>query len=607
MREIVSMRTPLYVGIVALLAALSLNAQEPLEWNPWNPDAGNEYNPVKGGSIRAIFSAEPDLLNKYIDNSAVTGYISDYIFDRLIVYDRELIEYTPGIAERWTEEDICYLKDGGKVIGMSEDRGETWALVKTDGSVEEFAKDAVERVDRKAAFTFYLVQNARFHDGKPLTSKDVKFTYDLVRNKHVDAASLRSYFEDLDVCEVIDDYTIRFELNKQYWDVKTAFHEMFIMPKHIFDPNDEMVTDPEGWGRKFNEHELHYKPIGSGRYKFKSWDRGVSVSFTRNDDWWGGTPGYLDQITIKFIPDRVAALQSLKNGEADFLPRMGSDQYMEQTDHPAFLANYCKGTYYYGNMSYIGWNTRKPPFDDVRVRQAMTMACFDRGQFLKEVLFGLGERVTGTQYIFGPAYDHDIEPLPYDPEWAEELLLEAGWFDRDGDGIRDKDGQAFEFTLLSYQVAATHPNRKMYAMMIENFQRLGIKMDVKEMEWATFLEFLYDRKFDACALGWATSPESDPYQLWHTSGAENRGSNHCGFGDAETDALIEESRRAVDPEKRRALLKELQRVIMDQQPYTMLFCIKDKGAYHRKYRGVKHYSLRPGYQLWEWYIPKELQ
>ena len=137
---------------------------------------------------------------------------------------------------------------------------------------------------------------------------------------------------------------------------------------------------------------------------------------------------------------------------------------------------------------------------------------------------------------------------------------------------------------------------------MENLRKLGIKMIVRELEWATFLEHINDRKFDACQLGWATPIESDPYQVWHTSQKDNRGSNHGGFGNKETDRLLETSREMIDAKKRRDLFFKLHAILHREQPYLFLYCTPNFGTYEKRFRAVKLYKIRPGYDLSEWFI-----
>ena len=126
-------------------------------------------------------------------------------------------------------------------------------------------------------------------------------------------------------------------------------------------------------------------------------------------------------------------------------------------------------------------------------------------------------------------------------------------------------------------------------------------MSIKELEWAVFIENINSRAFDACRLGWGQSIESDPFQLWHSSGSENRGSNHCGFVSPEADELILKLRKTIDPVERQKLHFAFQKILYETQPYLFLYCSPALGAYNPRFHGVRFTPLRPGYDLREWY------
>jgi len=459
-------------------------------------------------------------------------------------------------------------------------------------------------VRRGVVFTFYLRKDVRFQDGVPMTAADVKFSFDTIKNEYVDAPDMRIYFNEAESCEVLDPYTVRITFSKQYWMAREQAGSFDILPKHIYDADNLQEKDPKAFGKRFNESEYNRKPLGTGPYKFERWDTGQQIILVRNDDYWDARHRpHLERIVFRFISDPVAALQALKNGEVNFIPRaLTGEQFDTEMSDPEFLRKNAKVEYYTGGFCWTGWNMRRPPFNDQAVRVAMDYGALDRQKFLDEVMRGHGIIVTGDQYYFGPAYDHSILPRPYDPNKAKQLLLQAGWYDRDGDGLRDKNGQPFRFEYLI--PSGSDVTERRAAIMKENLRKLGIDMTIRELEWATFIQNLSDRKFDACYLCWATPIESDPYQIWHTSQAENRGSNYVGFGNAESDRLIEESRRTLDPVKRRKLFFQLHRILFDTQPYEFLYLIPELGAYDKRYRGVKFYKVRPGYDLSEWFLPR---
>jgi peptide/nickel transport system substrate-binding protein len=217
-------------------------------------------------------------------------------------------------------------------------------------------------------------------------------------------------------------------------------------------------------------------------------------------------------------------------------------------------------------------------------------------------MHGRGTIVTGPESYLGTEYDHSVPVEPYDPARARQLLLEAGWYDRDGDGLRDKNGQAFRFEFLLPCCDEMYEARA--ALMKENLRQLGIDMTVRSLEWATFIQNINDYAFDACTLRWANNIEGDPYQLWHSTQAVNAGSNYVGLLDPETDRLIEASRLEINEEKRRRIFFEFHRRIAELQPYLFHWMEPELGAYDKKFRGVKFYHTRPGYNLAEWFIPQ---
>ena len=574
----------------------------------YNDLATENEAPVQGGQVVVQFLSEPDSLNPFTDSSAVTQYIGEYIFSSLLRINPETFEWEGSLAERWLEEDVVLKKDGSKLRGKAsfsgpDDTGDV-ILRTSSGETLRIPAADVQEVHRGASFTFFMRRNAKFHDGRPVTAHDVKFTYDTIRNETVDAPSLRNYYTDMESCEVLDDYTVRLTYSKQYWEARTYSGGFWVLPRHVYDPDGLSEKDPEAFGKHFNEGAHNRNPVGSGPYKFERLDTGIQVTLRRNDDYWEESRrGYLDRIIIKFISDPVAALQSLKNGEVNFVTRIRAEQFEEETRNPEFLKRFAKVEYYTPSFSYVGWNMRRPPFNDPKVRLAMAYGALNVQEYIDRILYGRGVRVTAHQYVFGPAYDHSLTPYPYDPEKAKQLLLEAGWYDRDGDGIRDKSGQPFRFEFLQPSGGTS----RVAPFMKESLRKLGIDMTIRELEWATFLGNIWDRQFDACGLAWGMDPESDLYQIWHTSQRENRGSNHVGFGNEETDRLIEESRRTIDDEARRELFHQFDRILYEQQPYLFLYSAPDLGAYDKRFRGVKFYKLRPGYDFTQWFLPRSEQ
>ena len=326
--------------------------------------------------------------------------------------------------------------------------------------------------------------------------------------------------------------------------------------------------------------------------------------------WGGGKPGidqaYIDRRVLRVFNNTDAALVALKAGEIDTMP-LQPIQHLRQTSGKNFEKQFDKHQYFSASYTYIGWNNAHPIFSDKRVRQAMTYLT-NRQQMVKTILFELGEVVDGPVYLFRPEYDKTLLSHPYDPQKARQLLGEAGWQDTDGDGLLDKmlDGQK---TPLRFEIKFNSGNdiRKSVALTLQDeLTKHGVDAQVRQLDWTIFLDEVRNHKFDAVILGWAMSiDEPDDYQVWHSSQAANKGSNHISFKHARVDALLEENRRTFESAKRIELYREFQHILNDEQPYTFLFIQKAILAVDKRFQNVTLYPAGP--RLLEWWVPKATQ
>jgi peptide/nickel transport system substrate-binding protein len=488
----------------------------------------------------------------------------------------------PAILNPITATDLYEsIVDGGNVY-------ET--LVKRDDKTLELIPllaDSWKISDDRLVYTFFIKKGIKWHDGFPFTARDVVFSYNKIMDPSVDAPHLRSYYKDIKKVEALDDYTVRFTYERPYFLALEFCGGMPIVPEHIFKDGN------------FNTNPTGRAPVGTGPYRFLRWDTGKEIVLDRNENYWGKKP-HIRRIVFKLISDSTVTLQVLKREEIDFAG-LTAIQWARQTSSQRFQKNFDKLSYVTPNYNYIGWNLKRPFFSDKLVRTAMTYLV-NRKLILEKILYNLGEVVTSPFYINSPEYDKSIEPYPYDPEKAKQLLDEAGWIDHDGDGIRDKNGVKFEFEFLipSGSIAA----EQVSTILKEELKKVGIKMSIRKLEWAVFTKQLEERKFDAVTLGWSLGVESDPYQIWHSSQAE-KGSNFVGFRNKEADRLIEEARTEFNRKKRIELYRRFAEIVHNEQPYTFLFCRKSTVALHKRFKGVKVYPL--GLDQLEWFVPLPLQ
>ena len=316
----------------------------------FNDQAIQAEAPAQGGQVVIRFNAEPETLGTWLSTAdAYTQYISFfYIYDTLLWENWETFELEPMLAELWLEEDIVVKQDGTKLRGTvtsGEEGGKSDVQMKTsEGETLRVPAREVKEIRKGVAFTFYLRRDVRFHDGKPFTAADVKFSLDTVLNENVDAPDMRQEFVDLESYQVLDPYTVRVTFAKPYWKPRKDLGRLEMLPKHIYDWDDLQEKDPKAFGKRFNESEYHRKPMGTGPYKFERWDTGQQVVLVRNEEYWNrGRRGHLDRPIFKFIDDPVPALQALKNGEVNFIPgRLTGAQFDTEMSDPEFLRKFAK-------------------------------------------------------------------------------------------------------------------------------------------------------------------------------------------------------------------------------------------------------------------------
>lgn len=484
---------------------------------------------------------EPDTLNPLTSTDAYSSSILDNIYEPLLQRNRDTLELEPLLAESW---DIS--EDG-------------------------------------LTITFHMRKDVRFTDGTPATAHDVEYAYRKIMDTKVDCPHQRNYYRDVKDAKVLDDHTIRFTYKEPYFRALEICGYTPCLPRHLFEQEED-----------FNKSRLNREPIGTGPYKFSEWITGRKIVLEKNEDYWGDKPKIKRRL-YKFINLDSTALIELKKRHLDLMG-LRALQWVKQTNKPRFKRAFRKEKYYTPNYNYIGWNIRRPLFKDKRVRRAMTMLV-DREKILKTILFGLGEVVTGPAYVNSPYYDHDINPWTYDPAGAKKLLEETGWADHDGDGIRDKDGISFKFEFL-ISSGSTFADQLSTVLQGE-LAKVGIRMEVRRLEWATFLKLIEERDFDAVTLGWSLGVETDPFQLWHSTQAD-QGSNFVGFESEETDDIIVKNRRTFDLDGRIELMKRFHAILHDEQPYTFLFCSPSLVVIHNRFDNVLVHKL--GLDVREWTI-----
>ncbi len=522
---------------------------------------------------------DPDVLNPIISTSASANYImvgarGSMIEEQLLQYNSETGKPTePGLATRYPE--------------ISQDH---------------------------RLYTFTIRTGLKWHDGYPFSAEDVLFTVKAAMVPAVDAAAFRAHFSKLIDVSVVGNSQIRFRMAEPHWlNEADLGSDIVPLPKHVYDPegildrysfadllNAKADTDPvlKRFGEAFNKNSANHAPVGTGPYRLDKWEAGQQLVLVRNESYWGQKP-HLEKIIYKIIPDATSALAALKSGEIDFIPRLMPVQFQEQTSGSGFQEHFLKTTYQLPQMVYIGWNETRPFFRDKRVRQALTMLV-DRPKVIDAVRRGMASMAASPFAPGSPDFNPMIKPLPYDPKRAAELLAEAGWIDHNGNGIRDKGGIEFEFEILTSSSNAAAG--QLLAIVQDEFARAGISVKSQRLDPAVFQSTLRDHRADAAIGSWTSALLFDPYQLFHSSAARNRGSNYYNFCNTEADKVMDEARVEFNPEKRKQLYWRFQEIFHNEQPYTLLYYPQDAAAYHQRFQNVQFLHQRPGYDMTQWSV-----
>jgi peptide/nickel transport system substrate-binding protein len=192
-----------------------------------------------------------------------------------------------------------------------------------------------------------------------------------------------------------------------------------------------------------------------------------------------------------------------------------------------------------------------------------------REEIKKKLFKDLPKLAVGPFPSISPKSDPNLRPLKYDLEKAKALLKEAGWTDSNNDGVLDNGDYKMEFQLLIPQ--GVKESERIALIYQQELKKLKVNISLKQLEWTVFIKQILERKYEATMLGWGSSLDSDPYQIWHSSQIDNQGSNHIAFNNKRVDEILEQARQTLDKGARDELYQEFSRIIADEQPYLFLF------------------------------------
>ncbi len=433
--------------------------------------------------------------------------------------------------------------------------------------------------------TFKLRKGVLWHDGVEFTSEDVVFTYQTVTNPNI-PTPYSSIYGPVDKVEAIDKYTIRVTYKEPYAPALESWG-MGILPKHILSGKD--LTSPE----------VNRSPIGTGPYKLKEWITGQKIVLEAFDDYYERKPG-IKKYIARIIPDPATMFLELKFGGLDYMG-LTPAQYKLQTDTEVFRKHFQKFKYPSFGYTYIGYNHLHPLFANKRVRQALSHA-INKKDIISGVLLGYGSPCTGPFPPESWAYNPNVKDYEYDPKKALSILSEEGW-KLDKDGWLKKNGKPFSFTVIINQ--GNEARIKTAQIIKEQLKQIGIRMDIKVLEWQAMLhEFIHKKRFEAVIMGWALSRDPDIYDIWHSSKTKEGEFNFISYRNEAVDRLLIEGRQTFDKEKRKRIYHKIHEILAEEQPYTFLYVPDALPVLHKRFKGVEKAPIGIWHNFIHWYVPK---
>ncbi len=399
-------------------------------------------------------------------------------------------------------------------------------------------------------YTFELRRGVRWHDGRPLTAQDVWFSLTRVQARN---AALGPFKEDvqssLQRVDMPGPWTVRVTLRVPNGFFLDALSEYPILPYHLFARNLAPGSLPSR------------KPVGTGPFRFARWKRGTAIELTRNAAYWGPVPD-AERLRFVILEDRARALTGLKRGDIDVLPDLIREHFPSQITEGVRRA-FRLVLFPAPGFSYILWNTKSPILADFRVRRALTML-IDRPRLVREVHHDLARVVAGPFWRPAGLGDPKLKPWPYDPVEARNLLDMAGWRDRDGDKVRDKDGHPLRIVLLA-PVRAPLLQDELKIVSAE-FKKSGVDLVYVPTDWPMMLRMLRRGRFLAAALHWTGRPAEDLSPLFHSTGRHNYGR----IANLALDQLLSRLRLSRNPARRAEYSAKIERILHAYEPITIL-------------------------------------
>jgi peptide/nickel transport system substrate-binding protein len=521
----------------------------------------NEKTPTNNEIVIGI-QADVQTINPMYAFSLVEGNLVDLLFMKPAneIWNKALgiIEFEPMLAEKWKwNEDSTSVK-------------------------------------------LYLRDDIYWSDGKPITSSDLVFTFDVYSDPEVNSRFF-GLFEDFYTNENLQIDTARsFTIESSKVLIinfrKVASPSLLdinleILPKHIWSkyPREE-----------FSNAEANFNPVTSGPFKLDRWEKEGFISLVRDSSSYLFNPENLQKIIFKVIPDYKTRIFELTTGGVDLLDNIKSEDIDELNKSDELEIVSLRGRDY----DYMGWNHKDPKqdspnkfFSSPEIRKALSYA-INRKEMVDSYLGKFGEICKGpVSPMFKLYYDADGKTHYFNPSRSKVILLENGWSDTDNDGVLEKGLLEFRFDIY---LNSGNPRRNYMAQIIRNnLKAVGIDASIKELETGTFIDGLMDREFDAWIAGWTIPVPIDLNPYWN-SDPEVGFLNFSTYQNEEKDKILTQLQSQLPQEEKIRLYKKLQNIFYEDEPVTFLYWFDNIIAYNKRLSKIDFSILGLVKNAWEW-------
>ncbi|MCZ6650811.1 MAG: ABC transporter substrate-binding protein [Acidobacteria bacterium] len=482
---------------------------------PDEHDAGGAAEDHGRGTAVLGLTADLDALNPYLSVRASTRDVAYNIYASLM-------------------EEQADFQDGPP--SFNPDLAQSW----------EQSKDNL-------AITFHLRPEAVWSDGTPITAEDVRFTQEAA--VHPDVAWLAADVKkEITHVEVLDSHTVRFTFSRPY-------------PYQLMDANDGVILPSHVWSRipfsRWRSDGPRVPDVVSGPFRMRRWTAGQSIELEANPRYYDPRRPGLGHVAFRILPDAVSGFEQFLAGHLDFWDRVDPRQ-MDRVLQTTGVALRRYPDRYYG---FIGWNCRRRPFTDPRVRRALTLA-MDRERIVRDIFRGVARVASGpVPPVFGTRLS-GRPPLPHDPPQAMALLDAAGWPAGGANGLRHAGERTLSFEL---QVNADAPWRRDMALMIqEDLRRIGVEVTIVSLERGTYGASHRTGEFDAYIGGWRLPTKIDLATTFSTRAVED-GVNFGGYSNPALDELLARIAGAPDFTSSLPALEHALDILQEDRPYTFLY------------------------------------